>query len=214
MGPPKWAVFIFKLNSNVRRCDTWSKLHYLSYLRVIRWRIPMGQGRPSSYLYQTIPLLFMVNQITKRLPSVCPRVDYGYCASWRRGSDTYPTRCFSSRLASHNEDTQWSSAQTVADNLSLSRATVVMSNPKCKDDSKGDPPEIEVERSWVHSGEGYEAQLVCIVHGEPAPEEKPPPVHPTEIRTSISPSSAVGLNTTSALANYATEAGFPKLNGI
>nr|CAD7267994.1 unnamed protein product [Timema shepardi] len=36
---------------------------------------------------------------------------------------------------------------------------------------------------------------------------KPPPVHPTEIRTSISPSSAVELNTTSALANYATEAG-------
>nr|CAD7576505.1 unnamed protein product [Timema californicum] len=32
-----------------------------------------------------------------------------------------------------------------------------------------------------------------------------PPVHPTEIRTSISPSSAVELNTTSALANYATE---------
>lgn len=31
------------------------------------------------------------------------------------------------------------------------------------------PPEIEVERSWVHSGEGYEAQLVCIVHGEPSP---------------------------------------------
>nr|CAD7259409.1 unnamed protein product [Timema shepardi]CAD7578178.1 unnamed protein product [Timema californicum] len=32
-------------------------------------------------------------------------------------------------------------------------------------------------------------------------------VHPTEIRTSISPSSLVELNTTSALANYATEAG-------
>nr|CAD7453070.1 unnamed protein product [Timema tahoe] len=31
-------------------------------------------------------------------------------------------------------------------------------------------------------------------------------VYPTEIRTSISPSSAVELNTTSALANYATEA--------
>nr|CAD7255730.1 unnamed protein product [Timema shepardi] len=40
-----------------------------------------------------------------------------------------------------------------------------------------------------------------------AVKEKPPPVHPTEIRTSISPSSAVKLNTTSALANYATEAG-------
>nr|CAD7433230.1 unnamed protein product [Timema monikensis] len=36
----------------------------------------------------------------------------------------------------------------------------------------------------------------------------PPPVHPTEIRTSIYPSSAVEqVNTTSALANYATEAG-------
>nr|CAD7406810.1 unnamed protein product [Timema poppensis] len=31
------------------------------------------------------------------------------------------------------------------------------------------------------------------------------PVHPTEIRTSISPSSAVELNTTRALANFATE---------
>nr|CAD7256934.1 unnamed protein product [Timema shepardi] len=39
--------------------------------------------------------------------------------------------------------------------------------------------------------------------------EKPPQVHPTEIRTSISPSSAVELNTTSALANYATEAAHP-----
>ncbi|CAG2053364.1 unnamed protein product [Timema podura] len=37
-------------------------------------------------------------------------------------------------------------------------------------------------------------------------QEKPPPVHPTEIRTSISPSSAVELNTTGALANYAIEA--------
>nr|CAD7201958.1 unnamed protein product [Timema douglasi] len=36
-------------------------------------------------------------------------------------------------------------------------------------------------------------------------KEKPPPLHPTEIRISISPSSAVELNTTSALANYATE---------
>nr|CAD7423619.1 unnamed protein product [Timema monikensis] len=32
-------------------------------------------------------------------------------------------------------------------------------------------------------------------------------LHPTEIRISISPSSAVELNTTSALANYVTEAG-------
>nr|CAD7195815.1 unnamed protein product [Timema douglasi] len=43
-------------------------------------------------------------------------------------------------------------------------------------------------------------------------QEKPPSVHPTEIRTLISPSSAVKLNTTSALANYATESGL--INGI
>nr|CAD7257388.1 unnamed protein product [Timema shepardi] len=43
-------------------------------------------------------------------------------------------------------------------------------------------------------------------------KEKPPPVHPTEIRTSISPSSAIEqLNMTNALANYATEAGESKL---
>nr|CAD7569408.1 unnamed protein product [Timema californicum] len=36
---------------------------------------------------------------------------------------------------------------------------------------------------------------------------KQPPVHLSEIRTSISQSSAVELNTTSVLANYATEAG-------
>nr|CAD7263973.1 unnamed protein product [Timema shepardi] len=38
-------------------------------------------------------------------------------------------------------------------------------------------------------------------------KEKPPPVHPTEIRISISPSSTVELVTTRVLANYATEAG-------
>nr|CAD7605997.1 unnamed protein product [Timema genevievae] len=40
----------------------------------------------------------------------------------------------------------------------------------------------------------------------PDSPEKKPPIHPTEIRTSISPSSAVELYTTSALANYTTEA--------
>lgn len=43
-----------------------------------------------------------------------------------------------------------------------------------------DPPEIEVERNWVHSGEGYEAQLVCIVHAEPPAEVSATPssLHP------------------------------------
>nr|CAD7572148.1 unnamed protein product [Timema californicum] len=45
-------------------------------------------------------------------------------------------------------------------------------------------------------------------------KEKPPLFHPTETRTSISPSSAIELNTTSALANYATEAGDSILGGV
>lgn len=32
-----------------------------------------------------------------------------------------------------------------------------------------DAPEIEVERSLIHTGVGYEAQLICIVHAEPQP---------------------------------------------
>lgn len=35
--------------------------------------------------------------------------------------------------------------------------------------SFADPPEISVEKSWIHSGEGFEAQLVCIVHADPQP---------------------------------------------
>ena len=33
-----------------------------------------------------------------------------------------------------------------------------------------DAPEIEVERPFVHTGVGYEAQLICIVHAEPLPQ--------------------------------------------
>nr|CAD7431324.1 unnamed protein product [Timema monikensis] len=51
---------------------------------------------------------------------------------------------------------------------------------------------------------GSEPAFAWRESGKPF-RKKPPPVHPTEIRTSISPSSAVELNT-SALANYATEA--------
>ncbi|CAG2060353.1 unnamed protein product, partial [Timema podura] len=57
---------------------------------------------------------------------------------------------------------------------------------------------LQEEQANVHT---YKQQIEMLEK-----EEKPPPVHPTEIRTSISPSSAVELNTTSALANYATKA--------
>nr|CAD7408731.1 unnamed protein product [Timema cristinae] len=49
-------------------------------------------------------------------------------------------------------------------------------------------------------------EILITESGKPF-RKHPAPVHPTEIRTSISPSSAFELNTTSALANYATEAG-------
>ncbi|XP_060522817.1 limbic system-associated membrane protein-like [Cylas formicarius] len=32
------------------------------------------------------------------------------------------------------------------------------------------PPEVETERSYVHTGVGLEAQLVCLVHAEPGPQ--------------------------------------------
>nr|CAD7588778.1 unnamed protein product [Timema genevievae] len=73
---------------------------------------------------------------------------------------------------------------------------------------------VRVIRSNTNYANGLGIREVELIGSEPAfawresgkPfRKKPPPVHPTEIRTSISPSSAVGLNTTSALANYATE---------
>jgi hypothetical protein len=48
-----------------------------------------------------------------------------------------------------------------------------------------DPPEIEVERNWVHSGEGYEAQLVCIVHAEPPAEVSAPTSPPTHSNSTL-----------------------------
>ena len=32
-----------------------------------------------------------------------------------------------------------------------------------------DAPEIEVDKSWVHGGVGYESVISCIVHGDPQP---------------------------------------------
>nr|CAD7424012.1 unnamed protein product [Timema monikensis] len=60
--------------------------------------------------------------------------------------------------------------------------------------------ELEEVNPHLHGGSGKPFR-------KHTPHPTPPPVHPTEIQTSISPSSAVELNTTSALANYATEAG-------
>ncbi|XP_058119002.1 hemicentin-1 isoform X1 [Anopheles ziemanni] len=49
------------------------------------------------------------------------------------------------------------------------------------------PPDISVEKSWIHSGEGFEAQLECIVHADPQPtvswNQNSFPLQPTDRRT-------------------------------
>ncbi|CAG2057743.1 unnamed protein product [Timema podura] len=91
--------------------------------------------------------------------------------------------------------------------------------------TKDDPKSLNCEeRLFYYNLEGSSC-LECIVEVTVATRtpplcdpyvfphhKKPSPVHPTEIGTSISPSSAVELNTTGALANYATEAGLFKIN--
>ncbi|CAG0885381.1 unnamed protein product [Cyprideis torosa] len=32
------------------------------------------------------------------------------------------------------------------------------------------PPEIKVQEEWIHSGEGYQAEIACIISGEPKPD--------------------------------------------
>nr|CAD7394304.1 unnamed protein product [Timema cristinae] len=65
-----------------------------------------------------------------------------------------------------------------------------------------------IHADLVHRADAHVAGLAPeAVHLDVLAQTQGIGVHPTEIRTSISPSSAVELNTTSALANYATEAG-------
>lgn len=32
------------------------------------------------------------------------------------------------------------------------------------------PPEVQVQQEWIHSGEGYQAEIVCLIQGEPKPQ--------------------------------------------
>nr|CAD7262344.1 unnamed protein product [Timema shepardi] len=80
---------------------------------------------------------------------------------------------------------QRSPCKKVTESISISTSFFV----KCSYDSIGSEPAF----AWRESGKPF--------------RKNHPRFTRTEIRTSISPSSAVKLNTTSALANYATEAG-------
>nr|CAD7262911.1 unnamed protein product [Timema shepardi] len=71
-------------------------------------------------------------------------------------------------------------------------------------------PLVVVARTWVGSVELEEVNPHLRGGRVENHLGTPRPVHSAEIRTSISPSSAVELNTTSALANYATGAGKKK----
>nr|CAD7452395.1 unnamed protein product [Timema tahoe] len=79
----------------------------------------------------------------------------------------------------------------------LSLSVIRLLNGSVSERSVSRSPSFYRSRSFVNS----------ILNGSVSERsEKPPPVHPTEIRTLIFPSSAVELNTTSALAIYATDA--------
>nr|CAD7572532.1 unnamed protein product [Timema californicum] len=67
-------------------------------------------------------------------------------------------------------------------------------------------PTRDAERKCTRSNASTRTRN-CMVRGAQSSIEKQALVHPTEIRTSISPPSAAELNTTSALANYAIKAG-------
>nr|CAD7568420.1 unnamed protein product [Timema californicum] len=69
--------------------------------------------------------------------------------------------------------------------------------------------EISHMTPFIRKCQNYLRQLTAPARRS----EKPPSAHLTEIRTSTSPSSSVELNTTGALANYATEAAFNKMSG-
>ncbi|XP_037028258.1 protein amalgam [Bradysia coprophila] len=60
------------------------------------------------------------------------------------------------------------------------------------------PPDISVEKSWIHSGEGFEAQLVCIVHADPSPTvswlQNSFPLQPTDRRVMSSRGNRHSLN--------------------
>ncbi|KAG5673018.1 hypothetical protein PVAND_003096 [Polypedilum vanderplanki] len=49
------------------------------------------------------------------------------------------------------------------------------------------PPDIVTEKSWIHSGEGFEATLVCVVHADPQPTvswfQNSFPLQPTDRRS-------------------------------
>nr|CAD7432313.1 unnamed protein product [Timema monikensis] len=82
---------------------------------------------------------------------------------------------------------------------SLSLRDILPLNPKHYDKNKA--PKYQGQPTTVY----FHVTVLSLDSINEESMEKPPPVHPTEIRTLISPSSAVELNTTSALANYATE---------
>nr|CAD7574570.1 unnamed protein product [Timema californicum] len=98
------------------------------------------------------------------------------------------------------------------DELNLSRTSraeeaeisyQITSTSTCRE--KGMAHRLTVVYRPVHNLQAT-AIVGCAVTAYYPREHTPlPPVHPIEIRTSISPSSAVELNTTSASANYATE---------
>nr|CAD7568583.1 unnamed protein product [Timema californicum] len=116
-----------------------------------------------------------------------------------------PTEGFTLRHLDMNNGAYYECVAELDDNISKRSVyiKVLLNKTTLSTPDRDSNPDLPVIGSLVqHESDALNHE---VTEAGP-PSEKPPPVHPTEIRTSISPSSAVELNTTSALANYATEA--------
>nr|CAD7258103.1 unnamed protein product [Timema shepardi] len=103
---------------------------------------------------------------------------------------------FASPLGQESLKTVWKSTHTAPKNMSRKRPRGELNGVNVSIPEPVNPPFQMVRNepafAWRESGKPFRTNRLHV--------------HPTEIRTSISPSSAVELNMTSALANYATEA--------
>nr|CAD7264545.1 unnamed protein product [Timema shepardi] len=116
-----------------------------------------------------------------------------------------PSIILSHSTTRSNNTSSLSSSTTPSPSTTLSHSTTpspntTRSHSTTHSKDSNNSPSTDLELLLKEEGVDWQSTKVLM-------EEKPPPVHPTKIRTSISPSSAIELNTTSAFANYVTEAG-------
>nr|CAD7571273.1 unnamed protein product [Timema californicum] len=139
----------------------------------------------------------------------------------RKWKDVNPENLMDSKLKCVFELPVDPSASTQENNVDASPAIHEEKAKRVGDGPKSSPKilcDSDIENNLVNTGDNKEVDVSDDYHSESVELTETVSnnyiVHPTEIRTSISPSSAVELNTTSALANYATETASNKVERI